>query len=79
MQVHDKPSSHKKTDWVDFKKVVWHEGFKKVLESVQALSKVGFAIRCGDGIIRKLFPYIHILSADYEEQYAILSPFTSLL
>ena len=65
----DSPGYHKRTDWVDFKKVIWHEGFKRILESVQVLSKVGCVVRCGDGIERKLFPYVHILAADYEEQY----------
>lgn len=64
----DPPTEHGKTEWVDFKRVVWHEGFKRVLESVQLLSKVGFSVLCGDQLQRKLYPFIVILSADYEEQ-----------
>ncbi|KIP01685.1 hypothetical protein PHLGIDRAFT_80257, partial [Phlebiopsis gigantea 11061_1 CR5-6] len=64
----DTPKTRGVTEWVDFKRVVWHEGFKHILESVEILSKVGFVIVCGDKIERKLYPYLHILSADYEEQ-----------
>lgn len=64
----DTPSVRGVTEWVDFKQVVWHEGFEHILESVKALAKVGFLLACGDGLKRKLYPYLHILSADYEEQ-----------
>lgn len=58
--------------WADFKASVWHAGFKFVLDSVDQLSRVGFAIICGDEIMRTLFPFIHILSADYEEQCVVV-------
>lgn len=32
------------------------------------LSRVGYRVQCGDGKARTLFPFVHILSADYEEQ-----------
>ncbi|KAF8123980.1 hypothetical protein EV363DRAFT_1403462 [Boletus edulis] len=40
----------------------------RLLESIIELSKVGFAYKCFDEIIRVLYPIILILSADYEEQ-----------
>jgi len=54
---------------VNFKRVVWHDSFYELLDSIHIHSKTGFHIRCGDGIVRHLFPAILILSADYEEQY----------
>ncbi|KAF8427202.1 hypothetical protein L210DRAFT_3614939 [Boletus edulis BED1] len=57
-----------KLSYTDLKRVVWHESFLKLLESIIELSKVGFAYKCFDEIIRVLYPIILILSADYEEQ-----------
>jgi hypothetical protein len=54
---------------VNFKRVVWHSSFYEVLESIHAVAKTGFHVKCGDGIIRHFYPVILILSADYEEQY----------
>ncbi|GJF00191.1 hypothetical protein PsYK624_164700 [Phanerochaete sordida] len=73
----DTPAQRKIKDWVDFTKVIWHKGFEKILESIALLSRVGFPVQCGDGIERILYPFIHILSADYEEQYVyqvVLAP-----
>jgi len=58
-----------KKDYIDFKRVVWHDSFRKLLETVREHSHLGFWVKCGDGITRHLFPMILILSADYEEQY----------
>jgi hypothetical protein len=54
---------------VDFKKVVWHEAFYKILESIEVYSKIGCWVECGDGVRRLIYPLILILAADYEEQY----------
>ncbi|KAG1878522.1 hypothetical protein C8R48DRAFT_745205 [Suillus tomentosus] len=51
--------------FVNFKNVVWHESFKRLLKSLAPLSKTGFWVKCWDGIEH---PLILILSADYEEQ-----------
>ncbi|KAG2116194.1 hypothetical protein BD769DRAFT_1629852 [Suillus cothurnatus] len=48
----------KKKNYVDFKNAVWHTSFYQLLASFE----------CGDGINRRLWPLILILSADYEEQ-----------
>lgn len=55
-------------DSVNFKRVVWHDCFKKLLESLRLHSRTGCSVMCGDGIERLIFPFILILSADYEEQ-----------
>ncbi|KAI6139684.1 hypothetical protein BKA82DRAFT_4332162 [Pisolithus tinctorius] len=60
-------SEERKTGYVNFKRVVWHEAFYKLLEKVAELSKVGYLHECYDNIRRWLFPVILILSADYEE------------
>ncbi|KAJ7059195.1 hypothetical protein C8F01DRAFT_1370778 [Mycena amicta] len=61
-----------KPGYTNFKTAVWHESFYQLLESIEQHSKLGSLVRCGDGKIRKLFPMILILAADYEE--ANLSP-----
>ena len=58
-----------KKDYVDFKRVIWHESFRKLFETIHEHSISGFWVKCGDGITCQLFPMIFILSADYEEQY----------
>ena len=57
-----------RTAWVNFKRVVWHESFYKLLESIEIYSKIGCWVDCGDGVRRRIFPLILILAADYEEQ-----------
>ncbi|KAI0683945.1 hypothetical protein BC835DRAFT_1241405, partial [Cytidiella melzeri] len=57
-----------KVKFVNWKHAVFHEAFRNFLKDVARLSKVGQVVHCGDQISRVLFPYIHILSADYEEQ-----------
>ncbi|KAI6144731.1 hypothetical protein BKA82DRAFT_4016871 [Pisolithus tinctorius] len=60
-------SEERKTGYVNFKHVIWHEAFYKLLEKVAELSKVGYLHECYDNIRWWLFPVILILSADYEE------------
>jgi hypothetical protein len=57
-----------KTGFVNFKRIVWHKGFYRLLETAAAYSKTGFWFDCVDAVTRFLFPLILILSADYEEQ-----------
>ncbi|KAG1849251.1 hypothetical protein F4604DRAFT_1593550 [Suillus subluteus] len=57
-----------KPGFVNFKRVVWHESFQKLLEMVARYSKTGYSHQCFDKITRWLFPILLILSADYEEQ-----------
>lgn len=61
-----------KPDWVDYKRVVWHDCFRKLLESIEEHSEEGCYVTCGDGVTRRFFPLVLILSADYEEQYVIV-------
>lgn len=67
-QIEDDELHKTKTPYVDFKKVVWHKCFSKILETLQEPSKSGRNVVCGDGETRNLFPLVSILSADYEEQ-----------
>ncbi|KAF9231017.1 hypothetical protein BU15DRAFT_68692 [Melanogaster broomeanus] len=57
-----------KLSFTNLKRVVWHESFLKLLDSIILLSKTGFSHSCFDEIVRWLYPIILILSADYEEQ-----------
>lgn len=54
--------------FVDFKRVVWHESFRSMLNEIAIYSQGGYSFKCGDGETRLLFPRILILSGDYEEQ-----------
>ena len=57
-----------KTGFVNFKRVVWHKGFLVFMEAVARNSREGYHVKCADGIVRWLFVFILIISADYEEQ-----------
>ncbi|KAG2103998.1 uncharacterized protein F5147DRAFT_580146, partial [Suillus discolor] len=57
-----------KTGFVNFKCIIWHESFLKLLELVVQYSKTGYVHQCFNMIMRWLFPILLILSADYEEQ-----------
>ncbi|KAJ7111639.1 hypothetical protein C8R43DRAFT_1091525 [Mycena crocata] len=65
--VNDDPQERKKPAFSTFKTVVWHTAFSELMESLVHPSKVGDWIKCGDGILRWLWPRILILAADYEE------------
>ena len=67
-QVKEDAGETRKKRFVNLKRVVWHEGFKRVLESIIQYSKTGCWVDCGDQVSRWLFPLILMLSADYEEQ-----------
>lgn len=54
--------------FVDLKHVVWHDSFKKLLESICIHSKTGCFVKCGNKMEQCLFPCMLILLADYEEQ-----------
>ncbi|KAF5387276.1 hypothetical protein D9757_006821 [Collybiopsis confluens] len=60
-----------KTDFANFKTIVWHESVRKIFESIVPHSKTGYTMLCGDQISRTLNPCILIGSADYEEQCVI--------
>jgi Plavaka transposase len=52
---------------------VWHKAFYEVVESIEKFTELGFALDCGDGVRRKIYPSILIVSADYEEQYVVVT------
>jgi hypothetical protein len=66
--VDEDPKERKKPGYVDFKNAIYHETFRLFLKDIALYSKVGCEVLCGDNISRLFFPFIHILSADYEEQ-----------
>ncbi|KAI0371886.1 hypothetical protein BV20DRAFT_992080 [Pilatotrama ljubarskyi] len=57
-----------KSTFTTFKREVWHRAFWHLLESTKTWAETGYSVKCGDGIIRLLFPVVLILVADYEEQ-----------
>ncbi|KAG1743670.1 uncharacterized protein EDB91DRAFT_1236667 [Suillus paluster] len=66
--IEEKASEHGKPGFINFKCVVWHEAFVKILLNLEQYSKTGYLYMCYDKIMRWLFPVILILSADYKEQ-----------
>ncbi|KAH6902842.1 hypothetical protein BKA70DRAFT_1111973 [Coprinopsis sp. MPI-PUGE-AT-0042] len=54
--------------YVNFKRIVWTDGFREVLKSVDVLSETGIRYVFYNGTSRWLYPIVLILSADYEEQ-----------
>ncbi|KAG0693167.1 hypothetical protein DFH29DRAFT_1040601, partial [Suillus ampliporus] len=57
-----------KLTYVNLKRVVWHKAFFKLLETIIIHAETGYAYTCYDGIMRWLYAFILLLSADYEEQ-----------
>ncbi|KAI5985055.1 hypothetical protein EDD15DRAFT_2390223 [Pisolithus albus] len=57
-----------KPRFANFKNAVWHESFRKLLQTIEKESETGCWVNCWDGVARRFFPVILILSADYEEQ-----------
>jgi hypothetical protein len=43
--------------------------FEILLETISHYSVTGYLMQCGDGIWRRVHPFVFILAADYEEQY----------
>ncbi|KAG1853126.1 hypothetical protein F4604DRAFT_1883424 [Suillus subluteus] len=67
-QVKEDRDHTSKPSWVNFKNAVWHESFVKILSSLASKSHTGQWFECLDNVQHWFFPFILILSADYEEQ-----------
>ena len=67
-QINDPEEGKDRANWINFKRVIWHESFYKLLETIEQISSSGCSIICGDGVERNICPLIMILAADYEEQ-----------
>ncbi|KAF8123035.1 hypothetical protein EV363DRAFT_1550073 [Boletus edulis] len=65
--VPEQAKDESKKTWTNFKCVIWHESFTKLLEAMFQLSWTGYKHKCYDGIERWFFVLILILSADYKE------------
>ncbi|KAI6003353.1 hypothetical protein EDC04DRAFT_2871830 [Pisolithus marmoratus] len=61
-------ANDRKLSYTNLKRVVWHQAFLKLLNSITCLSKVSFVYKTYDDSMSTLYPIILILSADYEEQ-----------
>jgi hypothetical protein len=67
MKVKEDSLESGKTGFVNFKNAIYHEAFKVFLEKITKYSYIGSNTKCGDGTFRVLWPFVLILSADYEE------------
>ncbi|KAH9844247.1 uncharacterized protein C8Q71DRAFT_826723 [Rhodofomes roseus] len=56
-----------KKNFVDHKRIVWHEAFYLFIKKIEVLAKTGF--QCDlPSIMRNFYPFLVMLVADYEEQ-----------
>lgn len=67
-QIEETAAEKGKKNYIDWKHAVYHQSFKVLLEKVAMHSRTGYRLRCGDNKLRTLYPFIHIITADYEEQ-----------
>ncbi|KAF8145837.1 hypothetical protein K438DRAFT_1781554 [Mycena galopus ATCC 62051] len=65
--VKEDANENNKPSFSNFKTVVWHAAFWKLLESLVHHAKLGSWTMCGDEVLRWLWPIILILASDYEE------------
>ena len=68
LQVKEESAHKGKKTFSNHKRAVWHEAIREIVKSIEAYSKEGYCFIGADGIKRKVYPCIFILSADYEEQ-----------
>jgi hypothetical protein len=67
-QVKEDRDHASKPSWVSFKNAIWHKLFLKILSPLASKSHMRQWFECLDSIQQWFFPFILILSADYEEQ-----------
>ncbi|KAF8142946.1 hypothetical protein K438DRAFT_1784209 [Mycena galopus ATCC 62051] len=65
--VKEDANENNKQSFSNFKTVVWHAAFWKLLESLVHHAKLGSWTMCGDEVLCWLWPIILILASDYEE------------
>ena len=46
---------------------VYHQAFAHILASIEHICKHGKLVRCSDGVVRRMFPTLAAIAADYEE------------
>uniref|UniRef100_A0A8H8CJT9 Uncharacterized protein n=1 Tax=Psilocybe cubensis TaxID=181762 RepID=A0A8H8CJT9_PSICU len=69
LPIPDEDSAHiHKSSYVDLKRLIWHKAVHRILKSIEDTTYFGAAIKCGDGLVRNIFPHVLMISADYEEQ-----------
>ncbi|KAF8869135.1 hypothetical protein BD779DRAFT_1682542 [Infundibulicybe gibba] len=65
----EEESQKKKKEYIDFKRMIWHETFRVLLSTIRNKSFTGVHFKLPNSTdILHLFPWIMVLSADYEEQ-----------
>ncbi|KAF8139588.1 hypothetical protein K438DRAFT_1785548 [Mycena galopus ATCC 62051] len=65
--VKEDANENNKQSFSNFKTVVWHAAFWKLLELLVHHAKLGSWTMCGDEVLLWLWPIILILASDYEE------------
>ncbi|KAG8700989.1 hypothetical protein FRC09_005626 [Ceratobasidium sp. 395] len=73
LPVVEEDKSLNSSDMAEVRVHVYHEAWKKILESIELAAKEGKLVRCGDGVVRLLFLVLGAISADYEELMKLLA------
>ncbi|KAJ7715170.1 hypothetical protein B0H14DRAFT_3171311 [Mycena olivaceomarginata] len=69
--VKEDTNKNNKPAFSNFKTIVWHAVFWKLLESLVHHAKLGSWTTCEDEILRWLWPIVLILTSDYEEAWNV--------
>lgn len=54
-------------EYISYRREVYHRAWQIILEDIRHAARYGMATRCADSTERILFPFIYIISADFEE------------
>ncbi|KAI0814934.1 hypothetical protein BC629DRAFT_1279974, partial [Irpex lacteus] len=66
--IHEPAGEKYKKNYIDWKNAIYHETFRILLEQIYGHSRTGYRLKCGDNKERTVYPFVHIITADYEEQ-----------
>jgi len=61
------------TKWSEFQSLVYQQAMGEILSSLRHAAHWGIQIRCADGILRRVYPFILGLIADNQESWTMLA------
>src|SRR5260370_40497281 len=67
--VGNETDKHNGMKWSEFQSLVYQQAMGEILSSLQHTAHWGIQIRCADGILRRVYPFILGLIADNQERY----------
>ncbi|KAJ7587834.1 hypothetical protein C8J56DRAFT_786443 [Mycena floridula] len=69
--VAEEASEAGKQKMANLKSIVWHESIDLLFIKIAEYSESGNFVQCGDALLRQLFPFVGIISADCEEMFIV--------